>query len=428
MLMSVAISSIFTLLFSIPVNASAAEDNEANSKERVISMESFASDPAEYTRGIDRSAVGGFSHSYSNVLPPYYIRASDSGIGDLSYSPSPQKSLFDISNKIKDFYYKSSFTSQLQTTTFLQIDGDNKDKDNKDKFYDTAYTKEISEDMRYSASAVSIKDLVNPIYGNLENLSNLEIDNMHEVDLSKMNLGNLISDYTMGNYGSMSEYDIKLFLDAQGRECKNTNGGTPCLKDYRGNIPNTPSGSKAICSAIGKQDNVSAARMLYLVANACNINPQVLIVHIQKEQGLVETNNPTSYMYKAAMGYNCPDTSGCIGGSSFWSQIRESAEQKIWYGHPESKFSRFTVGEKVTINLKPNSECGAKTFKLENQATASLYYYTPYIPDSAAIRAYPGTGGSCSSYGNRNFYYLFNQWFGDSTYIPQPNLMFKKIY
>lgn len=258
---------------------------------------------------------------------------------------------------------------------------------------------------------------INPAYLTLKDLSNSQLDNLYPVDLNKMKLGNLISDYVLEDYAAMSEYDIRLFLDAQGRGCTSVAGGVPCLKDYRGDIPKTPAGERAICSEIAEEKNATAARMLYLVANACGVNPQTLIVHMQKEQGLVESNSPTKYMYQAAMGFNCPDSRGC-GKSDFWQQLRKSAEQKMWYGHPDSNFSRYKPGKTITLSLSPKAQCGSKTFLLENKATASLYYYTPYAPDSAAIRAYSGVGGECSSYGNRNFYRLFNQWFGDSTYSP----------
>ena len=49
---------------------------------------------------------------------------------------------------------------------------------------------------------------------------------------------------------------------------------------------------------------------------------------------------------------------------------------------------------------------------IQNQATANLYYYTPYQPNAAAIRAGYGEGDGCSSYGNRNFFQYFTDWFG----------------
>ena len=49
-----------------------------------------------------------------------------------------------------------------------------------------------------------------------------------------------------------------------------------------------------------------------------------------------------------------------------------------------------------------------------NQATANVYYYTPYQPNSTALAAGYGTGDSCSAYGNRNFYNYFTDWFGST--------------
>lgn len=45
---------------------------------------------------------------------------------------------------------------------------------------------------------------------------------------------------------------------------------------------------------------------------------------------------------------------------------------------------------------------------------------TPYTPNDAALRAYPGEA-SCGAYGNRNFWYMWQEWFG-STYA-QANLI-----
>ncbi|MBC7404826.1 MAG: hypothetical protein H7252_03970 [Cytophaga sp.] len=52
---------------------------------------------------------------------------------------------------------------------------------------------------------------------------------------------------------------------------------------------------------------------------------------------------------------------------------------------------------------------------MENQATAGLYNYTPYQPNTAALANLYGTGDSCSAYGNRNFWRMFYDWFGSTT-------------
>ena len=50
---------------------------------------------------------------------------------------------------------------------------------------------------------------------------------------------------------------------------------------------------------------------------------------------------------------------------------------------------------------------------IENKATALLYIYTPYQPNTAALAAGAGEGDSCSAYGNRNFSIIYTGWFGN---------------
>jgi putative cell wall-binding protein len=75
------------------------------------------------------------------------------------------------------------------------------------------------------------------------------------------------------------------------------------------------------------------------------------------------------------------------------------------------------VGRTTAVLYNPNSGCGSTPVYIRNSATAALYYYTPYQPNAAALKAGYGIGDSCSSYGNRNFYNYFTDWFG-STQIP----------
>jgi hypothetical protein len=53
---------------------------------------------------------------------------------------------------------------------------------------------------------------------------------------------------------------------------------------------------------------------------------------------------------------------------------------------------------------------------IKNKATARLYVYTPYTPNKAALTNLYGLGDSCSTYGNRNFWRIFNDWFGSSVF------------
>jgi peptidoglycan hydrolase-like protein with peptidoglycan-binding domain len=61
---------------------------------------------------------------------------------------------------------------------------------------------------------------------------------------------------------------------------------------------------------------------------------------------------------------------------------------------------------------------------MSNQATHSLYLYTPYTPNAAALNAGYGIGNSCSAYGNRNFFQYYTDWFGSThaTTATDPNV------
>jgi hypothetical protein len=72
-----------------------------------------------------------------------------------------------------------------------------------------------------------------------------------------------------------------------------------------------------------------------------------------------------------------------------------------------------------TIQYNPSTSCGSSNVNIETSPTAALYTYTPYQPNQAALNNMYGTGDSCSAYGNRNFWRMFNDWFG-STQFAQP--------
>ena len=159
----------------------------------------------------------------------------------------------------------------------------------------------------------------------------------------------------------------------------------------------------------------SAAQIIYDVAQEYSINPQVLLVMIKKESLVWGDNWPLKYEYNTVMGYGCPDNAPCNEAYyGFYNQVQKAAWQLKYYReHPTSY--RYKSGQMNNIQYHPNTYCGTKQVYLENIATTSLYIYTPYTPNDAALRAYPGTGDGCSSYGNRNFYMFFREWFGDSS-------------
>jgi len=158
----------------------------------------------------------------------------------------------------------------------------------------------------------------------------------------------------------------------------------------------------------------SSAQIIYNAAQQYGINPQVILVTLQKEQGLATDNWPWMEEYTEAMGYNCSDSARCSGYSSFYQQVSAAAWQFQDYGLNPQSFN-YQSGQTSYILYSPNTSCGGTSVTIQNQATADLYNYTPYQPDQAALSNLYGTGDSCSSYGNRNFWQYFNTWFGSTT-------------
>jgi len=230
--------------------------------------------------------------------------------------------------------------------------------------------------------------------------------------------GRIIDDQVMTDDTSMSISQIQSFLNSKMPSC-DTNGSkmynssqtrkqyaqsrgvsTPfkCLKDY-------------------SQGGKSAARIIYEKGKKYDINPQVLIVLLQKEQGLVTDDWPWPIQYRSATGYGCPDTAPCD------SQYYGLSNQLDWAAkmfrsiidRDPNWYSPYIAGNNPKVYWHPNtSSCSGKSLTIDNWSTAGLYSYTPYRPNQAALDAGYGEGNSCSSYGNRNFYLYFNDWFGST--------------
>lgn len=227
--------------------------------------------------------------------------------------------------------------------------------------------------------------------------------------------GHIISDSVFYDGRSMTASDIQKFLDARVTNCRATDPAIPCLKSFSGEIVEKPAVAGR-CAALPGKPSASAAEMIAEIARACGINPKVLIVTLQKEQGLVTSTKPTDYMYRAAMGYGCPDSDPAICGKVYvglFNQLYNAASQFRWYGNPSGSFTWLKPGRTVSVRFHPKASCGTKSFPLVSQATAALYYYTPYTPNQAALDNLYGTGDSCSAYGNRNFWRFFHDWFGN---------------
>ena len=254
---------------------------------------------------------------------------------------------------------------------------------------------------------------------------------------SDFNPGRIIDDSIFFTAGELDTSAIQNFLNSKVPAC-DTNGTTmiydssqndtvtravysqrrgystpfTCLRDYMQDIPSKGE-SPGMCSAI-IGGNKSAAQIIRDVAVACGINAKVLLVLLQKEQGLVTDVWPWSIQYRSATGYGCPDTAACDSTYyGFYNQVYMAAWQFKKYAQSPNSFN-YRSGRSNTILWNPSASCGSSSVYIENQATAGLYNYTPYRPNAAALANLNGTGDSCSSYGNRNFWRYYNEWFGST--------------
>jgi hypothetical protein len=223
--------------------------------------------------------------------------------------------------------------------------------------------------------------------------------------------GNIISDANFYNGSAMSEGEIQQFLETTVGGCQNSN----CLAAYRADTP-TRTWSFGTCSTYVGGVGESAARIIFKVQQACNLSAKVILVTLQKEQGLLTNRAPSDGVMRKAMGYGCPDTAACDSTYyGFFNQVFAAGRQLTWYGNPAGSFTSIKVGQNNAIQYHPNAGCGTKNVLVRNRGTAALYYYTPYTPNAAALANLGGTGDGCSSYGNRNFWVFYNNWFGSPT-------------
>lgn len=222
--------------------------------------------------------------------------------------------------------------------------------------------------------------------------------------------GYIIDDRIFYDSGSMTASEVQSFLNGQVLQCQGA--AYTCLKGY--GVPTETRAADRYCAApYPGAAYQTAAQIIDGVARACGINQRVLLTLLQKEQGLVTASAPSARAFAAATGLSCPDTAGCDPQfAGFFYQVYFAARQFQVYRLNSTSFG-YQAGRVNNIKLNPNSGCGTMPVYIANQATAALYIYTPYTPNAAAMASLYGTGDSCSSYGNRNFWRIFSDWFGD---------------
>ncbi|MGV8884425.1 MAG: LGFP repeat-containing protein [Microbacteriaceae bacterium] len=223
--------------------------------------------------------------------------------------------------------------------------------------------------------------------------------------------GYIISDWSFYNANGMTQAQIQSFLDAK---CTTNN----CIDNQK--MTTTARAATNMCpSPYAAASNETFAAIIYKVQRSCGISAKVILVTLQKEQGLLTLQNPSALKLRKAMGMGCPDTSVCDSKYyGFFNQVYYAASQLKRYGLRTSDNisfrTKYQIGVPYATSYHPSASCGTKPVTVKTQATTALYYYTPYTPNAKALANLSGTGDKCSSYGNRNFWVYYNSWFGSS--------------
>lgn len=221
--------------------------------------------------------------------------------------------------------------------------------------------------------------------------TSLVLTNSRRTEALSLDRGYLIDDAVMLNPSTMSSSDIQSFLDQHGPACS----VSTCLRNFI-------------------QDGKSAATIISEVSTNVGINPQVLLALLETENMLVTDASPSAQLFQLATGHACGVDPSC---NNFRAQVDYAANLLFeTTTDPSSSYLTFHIGQSA-IPYNPNSACLTANVIIGTQATAALYSYEGlgYTPNDAAIQAYPDAGDQCSTYGIRNFYYNFKNWFGSPT-------------
>lgn len=212
---------------------------------------------------------------------------------------------------------------------------------------------------------------------------------------------NIISDSLLLDADSMSLEDIQDFLENQGSylayyNTKNTYGDNKSAAE----IIYEAATNNYNCDGINLSDSPTEKEKELKCRKITTVNPKFLLVLLQKEQSLIEENNPTQRQLDWATGYGCPDGSSCNPyWQGFGKQVNSAALQFWWYMNYPNNYN-YKMGTTYTFNNPYGTiETKIVTATPQNRATAALYNYTPHVFN-----------------GNYNVYKLFKRYFPPTTY------------
>src|SRR5690606_32433489 len=108
---------------------------------------------------------------------------------------------------------------------------------------------------------------------------------------SEFDPGYIIDDSEFYNRSALTEAEIQAFLERNGSG----------LATYKSAVSGRDANNH--CHPFQGGANLLASTIIFRVQEACGISAKVVLVTLQKEQGLITTANPTASALRIAMGY-----------------------------------------------------------------------------------------------------------------------------
>src|SRR3989344_4718482 len=139
----------------------------------------------------------------------------------------------------------------------------------------------------------------------------------------------------------------------------------------------------------------TASELIYDASVSKGLNPQVMLVMLQKEQSLILGNfngNSLQNRLDRALGFGCPDYEGCGVRVGRGPGVDASSQT---FGRPIARTAR--KGDTIILDNTLggfDNVAATQSLSLGNFATAALYRYTPHVFN-----------------GNYNFWRYYSLWF-----------------
>lgn len=229
--------------------------------------------------------------------------------------------------------------------------------------------------------------------------------------------GDIVSDSNYFDGTVLSAAQVQSFLNEKNADC----AGSYCLKNY--STATRPVAGDMVCDPWTTSGSMTAAQIIARWGELCGVSQRALLTVLQKESSLVTRDDATASTYLAATGFGCYDGSPCAADKAgFFNQVYWTAYMSRRYLNPsgtQTHYVNYLPGRTANVLFNPNPACGTGPVAVSNYATGTLYNYTPYQPNAAALANLYGTGDDCSTYGNRNFWTIWTGWWGSPNAVDQ---------